>query len=371
MINIVEDRLSNRNVTLDAIRGLSALLVFAYHLNGYTNNQTTGFTVPLSSQLNIGVEVFFILSGVSLTLFATRQCVPGNYPNYYISRFTRVLPAYYASILLWFTIPYVKLLALTCGIPIIPPKLPTFAAILHDWNLWSHILLVHNYSINTIQGISGVYWTLGVEIQYYIVFPFLLSLLKRFSIRQSVVLVSVLILLNSLISVFTSNEAHTLWTGNLPYNLPYFLSGMIVGLNHSKLNTVIDRNALLFTLSAIFGLILACVSINVHSVFVFARFTLGLSLFCVLYTCLKKVLFARGLAIFGSISFSFYLLHMNISDNVTQTVFRFGKNDKTVFVSIVLSLLLSTLIATVFKITFESPALRQRLTLILNSIWTR
>lgn len=145
--------------SLDGVRALAFLLVFAFHLNhsgvwSYGNNPFIGAFLLVG---NTGVTLFFVLSGFLLFLPYTQALLfEKDWPPpkiYYIRRILRIFPAYFFSlfILVMFTKPY-----------FIQP---------HNWGQLIPFLTFTMGFYNSSGLINGPYWTLAVEFQYYMILP--------------------------------------------------------------------------------------------------------------------------------------------------------------------------------------------------------
>ena len=121
---------------------------------------------------NHGVALFFSLSGFLLSLPYWRA-IEGNGPypeltKYFRNRIIRIVPAYYVILsILIFASRYWK----------IPGT---------GFDIVSHYLFVFNFTEFGIFSISPQFWTLAVEIQFYLLLPFLFLCarvwVKRFNI---------------------------------------------------------------------------------------------------------------------------------------------------------------------------------------------
>lgn len=142
---------------LDGLRGFAMLGVIFCHLNVFT----IGWT---------GLPSFFVLSGFLITkiLISDREQAEGlggYFRRFYVRRVLRVFPIY-----------YVYLLALTAVALLVPAmahvrgELP--AAYLYYYNL--HMIFPHEHT-RTL----GHLWSLSVEEQFYIVWPWLIAFLPR------------------------------------------------------------------------------------------------------------------------------------------------------------------------------------------------
>ena len=87
---------SARVVELDALRGIAAVAVVAYHYTTrYAEQIGHAGGLPLSIAFgNYGVQLFFLISGfvIFMTLERTRSAM-----DFVVSRFSRLFPAYWAA----------------------------------------------------------------------------------------------------------------------------------------------------------------------------------------------------------------------------------------------------------------------------------
>lgn len=98
--------------TLQAGRGIAALLVVLFHLNGSIWGQAKYFPHEFAAPLgfgNAGVQFFFVLSGF-IIFYAHRRDLghPSALNSYLFKRVTRIYPAYWVVLLAW--IPLFELL---------------------------------------------------------------------------------------------------------------------------------------------------------------------------------------------------------------------------------------------------------------------
>lgn len=152
-----------RVVELDALRGLAALAVVAFHFTTHYAQQI-GHVEPLSLGFppgNYGVQLFFLISGfvIFMTLERTRDAM-----DFVVSRFSRLFPAYWAAILVTAAVVY--------SVDLPAQRLP-----LRDLAL--NFTMVQQ--ILGAEDLDGSYWTLEVELFFYaqMLLWFLLGQLKR------------------------------------------------------------------------------------------------------------------------------------------------------------------------------------------------
>ena len=162
---------------LDGVRGLAILLVLASHLATVppilpASRIGTLFRALLTPGW-CGVDLFFTLSGFLITGILLDSKGSSNYfPSFYIKRFLRIFPLYYATL--------VVILAVS-AVPVaswLGSELPSPA------DRWAYFAYLQNWpgvlrgSIPKTNAI-GHFWSLAVEEQFYVVWPLCVWLLSR------------------------------------------------------------------------------------------------------------------------------------------------------------------------------------------------
>jgi len=166
-----------RDQSVDCARAVAVILVTFFHvwraIDYPSINLPGGFDLlaPLKNGW-IGVGLFFVISGYCMGPSADRSFPnglrAGDYGRYFLKRLFRIAVPYYASIAVWYWLINAYEIA---------PK----ATGLND--IVSHLLFVHNFSESTFFSISGVYWSIAPEMQFYILLPVLLALFTTASSR--------------------------------------------------------------------------------------------------------------------------------------------------------------------------------------------
>ena len=148
----------------DGLRALAALSVLLYHagFQSRANEGDAGLS-PYLARLNIGVAVFFVISGFLLyrPLLAARlgEGAPIRLRDYARRRALRIVPAYWVAL---------TVLALYPGLP------DMFSG---HW--WAYYGFAQDYSNSTVLGGIGPAWSLGCEVVFYALLPFLSLALDR------------------------------------------------------------------------------------------------------------------------------------------------------------------------------------------------
>jgi peptidoglycan/LPS O-acetylase OafA/YrhL len=147
---------------IDGVRALAALLIFAYHIAYITNALYYGWASRFTLHLNVGVPVFFAISGFVLyrPFVAQRHGAPSRSLGAYArNRFLRIAPAYWVAITL---------------AAIWPGLAGVFTG---DW-WWYYGLLQIYTKKRELLGLP-VAWSLCVEITFYALLPLYAALLAR------------------------------------------------------------------------------------------------------------------------------------------------------------------------------------------------
>jgi peptidoglycan/LPS O-acetylase OafA/YrhL len=147
---------------LDGLRGVAILLVVFYHNFNF---------IPIFNYGWLGVDLFFVLSGFLITDILLGTMNTRNYfRNFYARRVLRIFPLYYLSLLLFLVI-----------LPLFS-KFPLDVSYYqhNQWWFWTYLqnwTLIFHYDGKATA--LNHFWSLAVEEQYYLVWPFIILLIRK------------------------------------------------------------------------------------------------------------------------------------------------------------------------------------------------
>lgn len=146
---------------LDGLRGLAILLVVVYHNFGFIDYFFFGW---------LGVDLFFVLSGFLITDILLRSLGQKNFlKNFYMRRILRIFPLYYLT-LIFFLLIYPRLFD--------NPDLSYYTT--NQVWLWGYLQnWLYIFKPDQSANILHHLWSLAVEEQFYLVWPFLILLIKK------------------------------------------------------------------------------------------------------------------------------------------------------------------------------------------------
>jgi len=193
---------------IDGLRFISIALVILYHTEYFRMPGAPRMLRLVGSHANIGVQVFFAVSGFVLGLpFARAHLGLGarvSLKRYFLRRLTRLEPPYVINLSIWFAIQVVFL-----------------GRMFHELfpRLVASLMYAHNAIYHGPSEVNPSAWSLEVEVQFYILAP-LLALVFRLSRPVRLALLSVAIGAASLVH-FGSGLA-------FPSQAEWFLAGLLV-----------------------------------------------------------------------------------------------------------------------------------------------
>ena len=192
---------------IDGLRGIAALVIVVYHLFCDSDNPEWRpfFNVNVLRPLHdgwVGVNLFLVLSGFCLYWpFARNSQRAFHFGEFMERRFWRIVPAYYASLVL---VPAVVWLAreahLYSGISHSPKGL---------LDVILHIFLLHSLSAESIQSWNSVTWSLGLEWTWYLFFPIAVLMFRKWGPLRTLVallLITVTYLVSAYLVVGPTNR---------------------------------------------------------------------------------------------------------------------------------------------------------------------
>jgi peptidoglycan/LPS O-acetylase OafA/YrhL len=278
-----------RNSHIDAIDGLRAIAVLAVVL---CHTPLVGAPQAWYDCGSRGVDLFFAISGFCLaypflrSLHATGS-LDMDRGRFFRRRVIRIVPPYFAALLL-----FALLSSTGFGLPTAP------GVHLEGPAMAREIVLAGSFLTNLPSPFNASFWTLGIEMRWYLVFPLLLALYAR-----------------SRLGFFAAGAAcywlyfFTPWTFSDIGTLPCFMLG-IVAADLRIRNSPVQRYA---PLAAVTTLALA-IWAQAHA----ARVDHGdpvwhAAAFCLVVAAsastVARALNARPLALAGIASYSIYLVH--------------------------------------------------------------
>jgi peptidoglycan/LPS O-acetylase OafA/YrhL len=332
--------MNSRFVQLDALRGIAVLMVVLFHfttrfgeLYGHPSD------VPFSFYFGqYGVDLFFIVSGY--VIFMTVKSGIG-WQDFLVSRFARLFPAYWVAVL-------VSACAVTVfALPdrqVLPLDVLINLSMLQEWFAVPHV--------------DGVYWTLSLELSFYLLVLVMLclNLLPRVSWLA-------LLWLGGMVSVRLAQNYLGLTvppgiktTFLLLYG-HWFVAGMMFyAIHNRKADPLVAVN--LLGVMAVEFLLAGPIAAFRCSLFLLLFFAATKRV-----AVLDSLLSARPLVYLGTISYSVYLLHQNIGYIVMRAAYDDGLSPA---IAISLACLISLVLAICLNALVENPARAY-----LRKLWLR
>lgn len=328
---------------LDALRGIAALLVVFYHLYGKLSESLDSVLPSIITNIfsygYLGVTIFFVLSGFVIGGTLANATVSGSYLGRFILRRSiRIDLPYWVAIALAVLLLVVKdkILKLEVDYP-------------NGLELFAHAIYLQDYL--SIHPLSGVFWTLCLEIQFYLLFALSMFFFRKFNAQA-----------HSFFLASTSILSLLIYCDVLPVDIPgfflpywcFFVVGVIV--QRALMGERLGFFAFLLVAMLIGAFIredgASLVTAIVVSVLIYALGVLGK---------LKNFLNVKPLQFLGAISYSLYLTHadigwkaMSILDKIRPLSNSFQELALLYFV---LGVIASILFASVFYLLVERPSL--------------
>ncbi|MCP1162940.1 MULTISPECIES: acyltransferase [Bacillus] len=320
----------NRYEELDSIRGISSLVVMIGHhlmifsvFQNYSYEDNKPFVMYLLKETparlifssgNESVIIFFVLSG-----FVLYRSIQNNYDSYVPFLLKRICRIY---------IPYIVaiLIAILCQTTMSEYGIPYLSEWFNrSWTIESslslivqHILLVGKYNTDAY---NGVIWSLVHEMRISIIFPLVLMVCLRKTLRDSLLtlfsfsICSVVILL-----LFHSSLTLTSYALTLHYTVLFLLGALVAKYKNNLIVFYSNRTknekiawflfaVLLYMYEGLVG------EINLLNNFIFRDYVVAISacLFVILslsVSTLSSLLRNKYLLYLGKISYSLYLYHI-------------------------------------------------------------
>ena len=196
---------------LHALRGFAALWVMLFHVWFFSGERHMPFGVDAVFRHGwVGVHLFYALSAFLLTSHLLKSQKP-RYGAFFLRRFLRIYPAYWAQLTVLLLIGGV--FALDAGVA---------------WRYWpEHLLMAFNLPPRFVTPLNGVWWTLPIEFLFYLLLPALLWCLRRTGMATFLLLAMAATVLFRWSLFHLLGEAPVALIEQLPGVLSVFAAGMV------------------------------------------------------------------------------------------------------------------------------------------------
>lgn len=231
---------------IDGLRAIAVLSVIAYHLG-----------LPGAGSGYAGVDVFFVISGFLIGGIVLRERALGTftYRSFYARRVRRILPALCATILV--TLPFAWAVMTPHELRYFGGGI--FATLLFSSNIWFYSLIDYFNPNSDLDPLLHT-WSLGVEEQFYLLFPPLVALAARFGRRAVLPTLAVVGLVSLGLALGTSSSKPTLAFYMLHTRLWEMMAGVLAA---AALHRTARLPATAMALLALLGLALVLAGVTI------------------------------------------------------------------------------------------------------------
>ncbi|WP_322041904.1 acyltransferase [Paraburkholderia sp. J67] len=343
---------------IDALRGFAALLVAYFHCRQVTwigmgafhqmhaslaspGTIAAWLTFPIAWG-SAGVPIFFVISGYCIHRSGAARLL--NNPNYrldagqfWLRRFVRIYPVLLAALALTFVADSISL---------------TMSPVSHKiLDIGPRAFFVNLFSLQGVAGktygSNGALWTLSLEVQFYLLYPLLFALRRRFGLLAVLAGVAAINVISAL----------TLTAHDVTFFTSYWFSWMLgAWIAEARLRGS-EGFRFAYAAAAVFA-VAGCVAFHFGQYGAFQLWACAFA--CYLVKALSRPVATGGiwLPIFsklGEFSYSLYLIHLPLFVLLGSFLFR-SELQTSIWVSFGFTLAVLP-VAWVFYRLFELPAL--------------
>ncbi len=382
--NTTIDPIHPHIASLDGLRFIAAGTVLFSHGYFYIllfqdNSGITAYNAPFVALANIGMTLFFVLSGFVIHYnYGFSVTLPGGVRAFFVARFARLYPLF----LLVFVISTVEAIRSADGKVDLLGPIPLYLTFTQSWWFW---VFGDRAASEAYSNATGLMWSLSTEAFFYLSYPLLAPLLRRLEGTRLVVIGCIVAVIGAGLAYELTeyrgylNNWAALYTGNpqaahgfshwLIYNSPWirifeFLIGAVTA--QFAMTTRVDpARAAVLGSAALAVIVIAYVYCNVRLLPLSGTITTCVAgAFGVLMgaSAVKGQMFSRALSnrwmVFGGeASYSLYLLHYWVMHNLGH---RLADNQPLVtrIVLFVILMFVAVVVARISYLVYERPLIR-------------
>lgn len=374
LINSLPSRLSRITKSgsfipeIDGLRFLAIMPVIVQHVSERLNKNYPEFmlqalenntTVYYASRGTIGVYIFFAISGFILSLPFAKQARMNNFDlkigKYLTRRFTRIEPPY----IFWMSVFFIVL--------VIRSPLNLIELTKH----WlASVFYIHNIVFQEYSIINPIAWSLEIEIQFYLLAPFLA--IGYFAIKDDFKRRLGLILSILMLICFQHyfGWVHSPFKMTLVGQFHYFLIGFL--MTDLYLSGFLKKKHLFFdALGAIsFYLLLITWSEEFMKNIAFSLFLLLLLVSGFKGILLNKIFTNKWVTAFGGMCYTIYLIHLPLLElqfKLSKYLIHFANYEINLLIQMLIGLPLIIVASSFFYLIIEKPCMKPDFWRLINN----
>jgi len=246
----------------DGLRALAIFGVMWYHIWQqswlYPGMEICGVFIDLTWLVRCGyllVDCMLMLSGFLLFLPYAKSALDGTKSpgilSFYKRRAARILPSYYLSVLIMFFFVALPSNAYHSTEHLLRDLIP-------------HLTLTHVFfpEAYTYTHLNVVLWTISIEVQFYIIFPFVARAFKKYPLATYAGMVLLALLFRNLYAAKQADTTHLI--NQFPAMLDVYANGMLASFAYVSLARSIKENKAFSVLSTV---IMALCAVGIYHLF--------------------------------------------------------------------------------------------------------
>ena len=330
---------------IDGLRFISILFVIICHLSNHFF-EFSGIKNSIIENIlengHNGVRIFFSISGYLLMLNALKDL---NINKFYKRRLIRIEPPYLISLFIIYIIIYHRNLNENLN------------------HLISSIFYLHSFIYNSASTISPISWSLEVEIQFYISFPFVFFIIEYFErkYKKGIIIILLLISIGLVINYYYTPTFRTILD-----NITYFYTGALIAYLSKQKKSIILAIKPIFVSIYLLGISFLLIYINsVNSNIILQCLYLFL-IYLLFYfirvyeSGFRNLITSKFIITTGSMCYTIYLYHIIILLLFNKYFFNYMKNEPgKILLYYIIYLIFTWLTSSILYSLFEKPFMKK------------
>ena len=287
----------NYRADIQVLRGVAVVLVVLFHL-GFSSIKS-GF---------LGVDVFFVISGFLMAVLYDKNDIP----KFYLRRAKRLLPAYYATIFV--TLIFAYLLTTPNETTQVSSQAKYAIAFASNLGFWAQNSYFSTTDFNPLLHL----WSLGVEMQFYLIVPLLYWVFSKNKFMFLLILVGSLVSCFVVVGISPKTSffmlPFRLWEFLIGYGAAYYFTnqGNVKLANYRWLGLIGLIIVFIIPLFSVNGEALSAIDGHPGLFALLVTLATASVLIFGIPSLIEKSIISRVLERIGKYSYSIYLAHFPI-----------------------------------------------------------